>query len=253
MKSPFGYLGTHGFFLLFCAGIIVIVFFSLSSLQLAADGDAMFQLKFQLINSAPLHGSHVVCELLSTNCFPDNCAYVFDFKLQLICCGKEFGVCRFSLWPLPVPLALLLPIRPKHLWTQSLFVFCIYWGLIATQSRRGMATRGAFIFGWCWAAFGHEGSCLYQFLKVRGRIGIQLHCIKGRWHDIQLSTSWPALTEHKLILWDLLQTFVGADLVPCNATRIPLGAMSMAGESPPRIALQRKRRSRRMHSSSENS
>ena len=97
MKSPFGYLGTHGFFLLFCAGIIVIVFFSLSSLQLAADGDAMFQLKFQLINSALLHGSHVVCELLSTNCLPDNCACVFDFKLQLICCGKEFGVCRFSL------------------------------------------------------------------------------------------------------------------------------------------------------------
>jgi len=107
MKSPFGYLGTHGFFLLFCAGIIVIVFFSLSSLQLAADGDAMlgmFRLKFHLINSkfhlinsAPLHGSHVVCELLSTNCLPDNCACVFDFKLQLICCGKEFGVCSFSL------------------------------------------------------------------------------------------------------------------------------------------------------------
>jgi len=101
MKSPFGYLGTHGFFLLFCAGIIiVIVFFSLSSLQLAADGDAMlgmFRLKFHLINSAPLHGSHVVCELLSTNCLPDNCACVFDFELQLICCGKEFGVCRFSL------------------------------------------------------------------------------------------------------------------------------------------------------------
>jgi hypothetical protein len=73
LKSLFGYLGTHGFFLLFCAGIIIIiVFFSLSSPQLAADGDAMlgmFRLKFQLINSAPLHGSHVVCELLSTNCF----------------------------------------------------------------------------------------------------------------------------------------------------------------------------------------
>jgi hypothetical protein len=73
MKSLFGYLGTHGFFLLFCAGIIIIIIvFSLSSPQLAADGDAMlgmFRLKFQLINSAPLHGSHVVCELLSTNCF----------------------------------------------------------------------------------------------------------------------------------------------------------------------------------------
>ena len=181
MKSPFGYLGTHGFFLLFCAGIIVIVFFSLSSLQLAADGDAMlgmFRLKFHLINSkfhlinsAPLHGSHVVCELLSTNCLPDNCACVFDFELQLICCGKEFGVCRFSLWPLLVPLALLFPMRPKHLWTASV---CILY-LLGLDSNSGEKRNGD---SWCvyfWLMLGSIWSWRFMFISISKSAGAYRH------------------------------------------------------------------------------
>jgi len=142
-------------FLLFHVGIIVVVF-TLSSL-LAADGDSMLgmfqQLKIELINSTILHGTHVVCNLFSTNWFCYDCAYVFDLQLQFKCCGKESGVCC-SLWSVAQYIA-LLRITLKKIYT------------IIRNNTYAVA------FGWCVYSF---ASGMASYVKLLVQYFLQSQC-----------------------------------------------------------------------------
>lgn len=119
-------------FLLFHVGVIIVCF-TLSSI-LVADGDSMLgmfqKLKIELINSTSLHGTRVVCNWFSTNWFCYDCAYVFDLKLQLICSGKESGVCWCS-WSVAQYIALLrIAVKKIYILSSETTLFFTLWSML---------------------------------------------------------------------------------------------------------------------------
>ena len=96
---------------------------------------------------------------------------ISSFSWYVVGKNSVYLISSFSLWPLLVPLALLFPIRPKHLWTASV---CILY-LLGLDSNSGEKRNGD---SWCvyfWLMLGSIWSWRFMFISISKSAGAYRH------------------------------------------------------------------------------